>query len=502
MKVSAILPLPPELIEFSLREPPRSLLIRGEPGAGKSTLALALLSSFRGKRILVSSRVTSHELGKDYPWLKTDVEGSVEIIEALTDAGRIEAKGRALDMSPSLVIGAPGDAELEKLWLPDSLIDAFSRLGPETPGMVVVDSWDALIEHFEGAVKPERGRYPDREEIERLMLGLLGRGRAHLVLVVEREGPTQLDYLVDGVVACVVSSDEDHLERWSHLKKMRGVRVNHAWYPFTLEGGRFLCIAPMPADYRTRLQRPQPEPDPKPGWIWPGSADFASHFGRLQYGRATLIEVDSTVPVEAVRLLVSPLQSQVLALNGHLLVVLPPSLSAGDVWEAFQSVVSPEQFVTNVRVYAPSGLAPHARNHDMLEKVLVAGPTAGVSRMTTRMPEATKFLREGNASGIPSLAVTWFDGLRAGSEPGTVAYTPENLPAIVQKLLTDSVTHLVMIGESSDPLLRSLQSIASTRISMRSRSGRVFLSGLQPLTSPLVLAQADDGTPYHLIRIV
>ena len=452
--------------------------------------------------MLVTSRVTSREIEQDYPWLRSDVEGPVEIIESLTGSSRIEAKGRAMEASAKLVLAPSGDAELEKLWLPDSLIEAFSRIGAGRPGMVVVDSWDALVEHYVGAAKPDAGRYPDRQEIERLMLGLLGRGMVHLVLVVEREGPTQLDYLVDGVIACVVSSNEDHLERWSHLKKMRGVRVNHAWYPYTLEGGRFLCIAPMPPEFRTRLERPQPEPDPKPGWIWPGSVDYATHFGRLQFGRTSLLEVDPEVPVEAIRLLVSPLQSQVLTLNGRVLGILPPSLSPGDVWDAFQPLISAEQFVTNVRLYAPSGLASNARNYEMLDKVMVAGPATEAAPMATRMPEASRFLREGSASGIPNLAVVWLTGLRAASAGGAGAYSPETFPGLIQKTLADSTTHIVMIGPPSDPLLDSLRAVASTRILIKARSGRMFLYGIQPLTPPLVLAQSDNGTPYHLIRIV
>ena len=413
--MSAILRLPPELVEFSLREPPRSLLIRGEPGAGKSTLALTVLSAFRGKRLLVTSRVTKEEIENDYPWLRTNVEGPVEVIEALANTSRLETKGRAIRAGAELIHSTPDDTELESLWLPDGVIDAFSRVGPGTPGMIVVDSWDALVEQYVGGVKHDSGPYPDREEIERLMLGVLGRGRVHLVLVVEREGPSQLDYLVDGVVACVVTSNEERLERWSHLKKMRGVRVNHAWYPYTLEGGRFLCIAPMPPDFRTQLRPPQPEPDPLPGKLWPGSFDFASHFGRLPFGRATLLEVERGVPIEAVRLLISPAISQVLKVGGRVLVTLPPSLSASDVWRSFRGVLSPEQFVEQVRIYAPSGLNPNEGDVELLEKVTVSGPTAEGPAMTTRMPEASRFLREGNAGGIPSLGVSWVSGLRAAS---------------------------------------------------------------------------------------
>ncbi|HTP54903.1 MAG TPA: gas vesicle protein GvpD P-loop domain-containing protein [Thermoplasmata archaeon] len=500
--MSVLLRLPPELVEFNLREPPRSLLIRGEPGAGKSTLGLTVLSAFRGKRILITSRVTKSEIEHDYPWLGSGPEGPVEVIESFAGTTRIDAKARAIRASPELVASTPPDPELEQLWLPDAVMDAFSRIGPGNPGMVLIDSWDALVEQYVGSPKPAGASYPDREEIERLLLGLLGRGRAHLVLVVEREGPTQLDYLVDGVVACEVTSDETRLERWVHIKKMRGVRISHPLYPYTLETGRFLCIAPMGPEFRTRLQPPQPVPDPQPGWLWPGSMEFAAHFGRLQLGRSSILEVPSDVPVEAVRLLVSPIQSQVLAQGGRVLVILPPSLSPADVWETFQTIVSPEQFINSVRIYAPAGISSADPNAELLEKVMVSGPAAGGPSMTTRMPEASKFLREGAASGIPNLGVVWLNGLRAGSPDGAPVYSPETLPAVIQKTLSNSTTHIVMIGAPTDPLLGSLQEIASKRLSMRVQSGRVFVLGVQPVTPALVLAQSDNGNPYHLIRIV
>ncbi len=368
--------------------------------------------------------------------------------------------------------------------------------------MVVVDSWDALVEHYVGGARSSTDRLPDRQEIERLMLGLLGTGGVHLVLVVERDEPSQLDYLVDGVVACALTSSENRLERWTHLKKMRGVRVEHPWYPYTLEGGRFLCISPMPTDFQSRLRLPEPEPDHRTGWLWPGSSDFATHFGRLQNGRMTSIEVDADVPVEAVRLFISPIQSQVLTRGGRLLVILPPSLSALDVWNAFRTVSSPEQFAANVRIFSPSGSGPDGESAELIDKVLVSGPSSEGPPMGTRMPEAARFLREGSGSGVPNLGSVWLNGFRAVSTEGSAPYSPDSFPALVQRSLSGSTTHLLMIGGPTDPLLHSLQEIASVRISLKSRSGRVFVYGARPLTPPLVLTQSDNGAPYRLIRIV
>jgi hypothetical protein len=500
--MSAILRLPPELIQFSLRDPPRSLLIRGEPGAGKSTLALTMLSAFRGKRVLVTSRLTKSEVEQDYPWLSSEVEGSVEVIESLSGGAGMAAKARALRGSHELVRAETDEPELEQLWLPDPVIGAFASMAPGAPGMVVIDSWDALIEHYIGSARAGGGQLPDREEIERLMLGLLRRGGAHLVLVVERERPSQLDYLVDGVVACVLTSSEDRLERWSHLKKLRGVRVDHPWYPYTLEGGRFLCIAPIPSGFRSHLHAPEAEPEPHAGLLWPGSTAWATQFGRLPLGHVTLIESDPDVPVEAVRLLLSPIQAQALAGGGRVLVVLPPSLSPADVWDSFRTVLSPDAFAANVRISSTGGLASTSDDFELLQKVMVPGPSGTGPATSTRMPEAVQFLRERGATGAPNLSTVWLNGLHAETPGGGSPYAPDTLPAIVQQTLAGAGSHLVMIGAPTDPFLVALQEIASTRIALKARSGRVFVYGLRPVTPPLVLAQSDAGSMYHLIRIV
>lgn len=500
--MSAILRLPPELIQFAAREPPRSLLIRGDPGAGKTTMALGLLSAYGGKRILITSRVSEEEIAHDYPWLQSEVEGQIEIIESIANVGRIESRGRILRSSAAILVGGAEEPVVDQLWLPEQVTDAFSRVPPGTSGMVVIDSWDALVEQYLGAPRSSGISLPDRAEIERLLLGLLGRGKVHLVLVLEHPEATQLDYLVDGVVACVVKSTQERLERWTHLKKMRGVRIEHAWYPYTLEGGRFLCIAPIPPNYITRLQAPQAEPDRRPDQLWPGSAEYATHFGRLRYGRATLLEVDPEVPVEAVRLFISPIQSQVLAQHGRMLVILPPSLSASDFWESVRPVITAEEFVANVRVYAPSGNPSGGPHSEIIDQVLVSGPTSEAPAMETRMPEAARFLHEGKGAGLPSLTVTWINGLRAGSAGGPEAYAPATFPALVQKALGAPMTHSILIGSPTDPYLQSLQEIATTRISIKTQSGRIFLYGVQPLTPPLVLAQSEFAGPYQLIRVV
>ena len=61
--------LPQELRDFLHLPGPQTLLIRGPPGSGKSTLSLGLAASFPGARLFISSRVSRPKLLLQYPWI-------------------------------------------------------------------------------------------------------------------------------------------------------------------------------------------------------------------------------------------------------------------------------------------------------------------------------------------------------------------------------------------------------------------------------------------------
>jgi KaiC/GvpD/RAD55 family RecA-like ATPase len=498
--MSATLRLPTELTNFSLREPARSLLIRGAPGTGKTTLALTMLSAFSGQRVFVTSRVYRTELERDYDWLAPEVP-SLQVIESSRDGDRVRDREPVLERAHELIDFRPGGELVDKLWLPEALTDAYSRMKAGESGMVVVDSWDALVERYLGVTQAEAARLPDREEIERLLIGLMGRGQVHLVLVVEREGQTQLDYLVDGVVLCNTLNDGNRLERWLHLKKMRGVRVEHPSYPFTLDGGRFQCIAPLQSRMELNLPQPDPEPDARPGWIWSGSNQFDAQFGRLPIGRLTLIETDLDVPAEAVVLFCSPIVSQVARQGGRAFHVLPPRASPETVYLAYRHMLTPDQFVERVRIFSSLGgpiRGPHAQ---ILGKVMLPGFSPTAQGTESRMPEAIRFLQEESTPAHPSLSFVWLTGLEHAGATASNPYTPQNLPAILQHTVEAGNVHAILVSFASDPFLVGLREMATLKIEMQSKHGRIFVYGRTPVTPPLVLASSEE-MPYQLIRIV
>ena len=142
--------LPQELRDFLHLPGPQTLLIRGPPGSGKSTLSLGLATTFPGTRLFISSRVSRSKLLLQYPWIGGLLDKTLDVIDSASYPGSLQHALEALTASRSVV--KPGRQEEGDLagflWLPPALQEAWSRLDPKVPTVVVVDSWDALLQQY------------------------------------------------------------------------------------------------------------------------------------------------------------------------------------------------------------------------------------------------------------------------------------------------------------------------------------------------------------------
>ncbi|MCI4320137.1 MAG: hypothetical protein L3K23_08425 [Thermoplasmata archaeon] len=495
--MSSIFDLPKEIYEFLAKPIPQSLLVRGPPGAGKTTFALALLESYKGPRFYLSSRVLRQELTNEFPWM-TNGPG-IRVIDATDRRDNLREAARLQNQAQQLVIDADRDPTTEALWLPSPIQEVWSQVTPDVPGILVVDSWDALVERYLGSPSMAPPSTPDRTELERMVLDLMSRGALFLVLVLEQDAQSQLDYLVNAVVHLGWEVHEGRPERWIHLLKLRGTRIDNASYPYTLEGGRFQCISPIPIRLDTSLRPPEPDPSRNEGGLWPGSAEFARAFGRLPLGGLTIIKKELQVSASAPRLLVLPMIAEVLHAGGHVLHVLPPNISAETLFANFLPFLSPEQLLRQVRIQTTT--APR----DVPEKLagaLLPPPTPGeVNSSGSRIPGALEFLRT-PAGGKGNLAIVWVSALRAMNTTNATLYTAENLPSIVLQATSGAPVHIVFVSPMGDPLVDPLKAIASIHLQMRSRVGRVFVHGEQPVTPQFVLSDGDQRVAYRLVRIV
>jgi KaiC/GvpD/RAD55 family RecA-like ATPase len=506
--------LPEELREFLSLPGPQSLLIRGPPGSGKTTLCLALLEVANGRRVLVTSRVSQSELQRGFPWLGENESARIRIVDTSNLDATVQEVGRSLAESRRLVEDSSvKNRELtEFMWLPSPVQDAWSQLPTDAPSIMIIDSWDALIEQYTGGVGANNPDLPSREEVERMLLRHLGRGRAHVVIVLERREESQLDYLVNGVVVTQREMVNDRLERWVHLPKLRGIRIANAYYPYTVEAARFQCIEPIKAYTQMRRGPHEPEPDAMPAHIWPGSSAFAENFGRLPIGKTTLIETDGNVQEQVVQLVLSAMISSVVSVGGRALLVPSPSLSAKEIWDSVHPGPPRHKLEQGFRVGDVTGQLESQAKQFLPEFGRMVVPLGGlVPAGNSEVSEPGKetsvaqFLASSTSNGAPVLSVSYIGGFLSMASALGNPLTPEvidNFPAMVQAGLGSAPMHLVVVGRAGVPLFESLRSLAAIQIHLRGRQGRVFVYGSKHWTPGLVLTEGTETVPYDLLRIV
>jgi KaiC/GvpD/RAD55 family RecA-like ATPase len=498
--------IPSELRKFLSRPGPQSLLIRGPPGCGKTTLALSLLDGFSGTRVLVTNRVTKAEIQADFPWLDRGGPDRVRIVDGAFASQGVARAAEAVGAVTGF-LGATGNDDLTRfLWLPVSLQEAYASLDPLRPAMVVIDSWDSLVEEFVAKAATERVGLPDRQDVERLLLAYMRRSAVTLVIVLERDVQSQLDYLVSGVVVAHKQSVEGRLERTLSLAKLRGVRIRTAGYPYTLEGAHFRSIDPFRHETirfnrrRTPALRGEPSPQLLPGQIWPGNRDFAEEFGVFEGGTTTVVECDPAIAFPVSALLVEAPVALTLAAGGRVLIIPPPGTQPGDVYQPYRAIFPAEKLAALLRIFSVAGT--EGVTGEVQACVLALHRGSDEAPTDPIFHHAFEFIRTVETEGVSNLIVRTTSGQRALAQLLSLPVTPENFAQVTAAYVANLAAHQIVIGNIGDRLLEALNDLGSLRLQLRAREGRYFLNGIRPFTSSFALAECDDISPYDLIRMV
>ena len=493
------LPVPEELTRFLNRRTPLSLLVEVPPGTGKSTLAMELMHSFPGKGIYVSGRVHRDDVLIDYPWIAGEpATNKISVIDTTSREPDLATALRVLGASDKVVSRSEPSVDLRALLLPPEILEAWSRTSPREPTIVVLDSWEAIVERHTGRRAALTDTLPSPEEIERIALAQMAHGPVALVIIVEHRAAGQLEYLVDGVVTMEREILDDRLERWLRIDKLRGTLIEHPSYPFSLAGGRFRCIPPLRINRGPPPTLLEPAPSESRSEIWPGSIDYAAFFGSLPTGKLTLIEHDSDVPQAVVSMLLNPIIGTVLEGKGRIFYVPPPGVHPTDIWRSHKDRVTKEVLFNQVRIM---DLVSREDTREF-EYAMIPLPSGNLTGFDPRAPEAVRFLTENPEKSAPNLVLEWVAGLKAINSmvPGT--YIPETLPGMALTYLNMPSIHTIWVGPEDDPLTHSLRAMAATRIRLRAREGRVFVHGILPHTPALVVSEGDEKEPYRLLLVV
>lgn len=238
------------ILDQLLQDDVSSILIKGNPGAGKSTFARELLRR-NGGGIYVTTRVGASKIKVE--------KGGFELLVPNRQVGPIPISMNPDDIRDFTLASVKNVVELV---LDDHAV---------SKRLVVIDSWDSIGNEVD---------LLERYKVEKTLVAAAQSRGPKVCFVAEESRITPSDYIVDAVVDLKLDMDSGSIRRVMEVTKLRGHNIEYPRQLFTLEGGRFAEMKPtevlLPGQYRPKGYVPTPNPT---GMFASGIPDLDSLLG-------------------------------------------------------------------------------------------------------------------------------------------------------------------------------------------------------------------------------
>ncbi|MEM4161326.1 MAG: gas vesicle protein GvpD P-loop domain-containing protein, partial [Thermoplasmata archaeon] len=302
------------------------------PGSGKTTLALQILEEIWdvSKGFYISTRVSDEAIYSQFRWLKEKewrdrlIDITKDFLREITPEKR-ELPDKKVVKAKEILSTLTGETEkrgveyrtrllnlIRDVEVPEieNLYDRIQSLLPSRC-MVVIDSIDGMGEKY---------GIPYSRIVDALQKDLVEQTDVNLAVVVESDGPTPIDYLVDGIVSLGMERYGMSLTRELSIKKMRGVKIEKPYHLFTLLDGRFHVLE----DREIKEKRHKWSPIiHKVGSYSFGMKELDRFIGEILPGDIIFIEGQPTVPETGMVPLIQSPVANFLA-QGHGVMLIPP----------------------------------------------------------------------------------------------------------------------------------------------------------------------------------
>ena len=516
--------VPPILLEFMRAPGGHSLIVKGDAGTGKTTLALQTIEEMGDMHpdYYLSTRVSDEALFRQFPWVreqkmrdnvlkaskaflqrtqddlagedarpKATVAAARELLRAMHRSddspvvvrtelhkleGQIEA-GEITEEGEEAFVGNidEGGITFDLGMMMPELEVAYDIVETNLPKktLIVVDSIDALSERY--GIRAQR-------LVNTLQKDLVENSSTNVVYTLETSGKTDMDYLGDGVIQMLSEDRDGRRIRKLTIEKLRGQAVVRWKYYFTLSGGRMNVFEPTWVRIPERLQKMPALPDDELT-ISSGNASLDEHFGRIPRGSLVLWEFGLDVHQDVVRCLELAVMSDVLR-KGRGVAWLPMYATDYGLVERQMRMLTGQERLHALRILDVQGeLAGQYESVKTMEGSDIA--------QDLRWSEMRYMMEAANASG-PYLSILGYDAMEAIYGSGVFKSSLEHIDAMRRG------GHVVIaIASSRSASLNALRQQAKLHIRFEDMDGCVMAAGMKPNTPYLYLDfdQPDDRLP-------
>ena len=292
---------------------PTSLLIRGDPGVGKTTLALELLRLVKNyyKPLYISTRVSLEKLRIQYPWITNIIKE-----EDIFSSDKFDKSG-AIDM---------------RLSTAKSLLEVvINTIIDNKNTFIILDSWDSLAKEC---------TYEERIKMEKSMVTIADANDGFILFIGEEPDKNTTAYITDAIISLSVNKKNGFAIRNMNIDKMRGVAVEYKTRLYTLLDTHFVLL---PSKQELSFSDKVYDANLKDVSTGNASLDNVLNDLNSDDGITILIEISSNIDRKVISILLSSFVIHNLKKKRHSFIITAPNARVSNILKYIKPFCSDEE---------------------------------------------------------------------------------------------------------------------------------------------------------------